>query len=53
MDADLRDALFEDIDDEEGAFETLDDDFVLQVMQEPEIPDFDFDAHIAALIARR
>ena len=52
MDADLRAALFED-DGEEGEFEALDDDFVLQVMQEPEVPDFDFDAHIAALIAKR
>ncbi len=52
MDADLHAALFED-EDEEGEFEALDDDFVLQVAQEPEVPDFDFDAHIAALIAKR
>lgn len=52
MDDDLHAALFEDA-DEEGEFELLDDDFVMQVMQEPEVPDFDFDAHIAALIARR
>lgn len=52
MDEDIRAALFEDEDDE-GAFEPLDDDFVMQVMQEPEKPDFDFDAHIARLIELR
>lgn len=52
MDPDIRAALFED-EDEEGGFEALDDDFVLQVMQEPEKPDFDFDAHIARLIELR
>jgi hypothetical protein len=52
MDDDLYTALFDDA-DENGEFEALDDDFVTQVMEEPEVPDFDFDAHIAALIARR
>jgi hypothetical protein len=51
MDEDLKAALFEDVDDE-GDFEELDDDFVGQVMQEPEEPDFDFDAHIANLLAK-
>jgi hypothetical protein len=51
MDEDLKAALFEDVDDE-GDFEELDDDFVDQVMQEPEEPDFDFDAHIANLLAK-
>lgn len=51
MDDDIREALFGDDDALEG-FEELQDDFVAQVMQEPEVPDFDFDAHIAALIAR-
>lgn len=50
MDKDLYAALFEDA-DSEGEFEVLDDDFVSQVIQEPETPDFDFDAHIAKLIA--
>jgi len=50
MDDDIRNAL--DFDgDEDGEFEELDDDFVIQVMAEPEVPDFDFDAHIARLIA--
>lgn len=52
MDEDLRAALFED-GDEDGEFEEIDDDFVMQVMQEPEKADFDFDAHIASLIAKR
>ena len=52
MDPDIRAALFED-EDEEGGFEALDDDFVMQVMQEPEKPDFDFEAHIARLIELR
>mmetsp|Transcript_18066 Transcript_18066/g.39326 ORF Transcript_18066/g.39326 Transcript_18066/m.39326 type:complete len:639 (+) Transcript_18066:158-2074(+) len=51
MDADIRDALFGDC-DEEGDFEELQDDFVMQAMQEPDEPDFDFDAHIQLLIAR-
>lgn len=51
MDSDLRAALFEGFDNE-GEFEALDDDFVLQAMTEPEKPDFDFDQHIANLIAR-
>eukprot|EP01035_Chromulina_nebulosa_P016837 gene16837-22322_t len=50
MDEDIRNAL--DFDgDEDGEFEELDDDFVIQAMAEPEVPDFDFDAHIARLIA--
>ena len=52
MDDDLKAALFEDFDDE-GDFEAIDDDFVMQVMQEPVKNDFDFDAHIANLIAKR
>lgn len=51
MDPDLHAALFDGC-DEEGEFEALDDDFVQQVMTEPETPDFDFDQHIANLIAR-
>jgi hypothetical protein len=51
MDEDLRAALFDGF-DEEGNFEELDDNFVDQVMKEPEVPDFDFDAHIANLIAK-
>eukprot|EP01039_Chlorochromonas_danica_P007236 gene7236-8002_t len=51
MDEDLRAALF-DGEDEEGAFEELEDDFIQMVMTEPEAPDFDFDAHIANLIAK-
>ena len=52
MDKDIRAALFDGF-DEEGEFEELQDDFMAQVMGEPEDPDFDFDAHIAMLIARR
>lgn len=52
MDEDLKAALFDGF-DENGEFEELNDDFVLEVMEEPEVPDFDFDAHIAKLIARR
>jgi len=49
MDSDLRDALFSE---EEGLFEELDDNFVIESLKEPEKPDFDFDAHIARLIQR-
>lgn len=52
MDDDLKAALFDGF-DENGDFEELLDDFVVEVMKEPELPDFDFDAHIAKLIARR
>jgi hypothetical protein len=52
MDDDLKAALFEGA-DEEGEFEELQDDFVVQVMNAPEEADFDFDAHIAELIAKR
>ena len=51
MDDDIRAALFEDA-DEDGEFEELQDDFVAQVMNAPEDTAFDYDAHIAALIAR-
>jgi hypothetical protein len=51
MDEDLRAALFGDT-DEFGEFEELQDDFILEAMQEPIVPDFDFDAHVAGLIAR-
>jgi len=51
MDKDIRAALFDGF-DEEGEFEELQDDFVSQVMNGPEDDDFDFDAHIAKLIAR-
>jgi protein LTV1 len=51
MDEDLRAALF-DGEDEEGDFEELLDDFVIEHMKAPDVPDFDFDAHIAALIER-
>jgi hypothetical protein len=50
MDEDLKKALFDEA-DEEGEFEGLDDDFVSQVIVEPE-GGFDFDAHIAKLMAR-
>lgn len=49
MDEDIRAALF----DENEEFEELDDDFVQQVLSEPVEPDFDFDAHIRDLIAKR
>jgi hypothetical protein len=52
MDKDIRAALFDGFDDE-GDFEELQDDFVSQVMNGPADDDFDFDAHIAKLIARR
>ena len=68
MDDDIRTALFED-GDENGLFEELDDDFVAQVLfstimkfsltnhwqalAQPAEPDFDFEAHIAKLIANR
>jgi len=49
MDEDLKDALFgEDATD----FEELDDDFVINALKEPKEPDFDYDAHIAYLIAQ-
>lgn len=48
MDEDIKEALFGETD----VFEELLDDFVVQAMQEPDTPDFDFDAHIAALIER-
>mmetsp|Transcript_19075 Transcript_19075/g.19816 ORF Transcript_19075/g.19816 Transcript_19075/m.19816 type:complete len:568 (+) Transcript_19075:20-1723(+) len=48
MDDDLRDALF----GEDGDFEQLDDDFVSSAMSEPAAPDFDYEAHIAMLIAK-
>ncbi len=51
MDEGIRAALFDDV--EEGEFEELDDDFVLQVMDEPTAPDFDFEAHCARLLAKR
>jgi protein LTV1 len=52
MDEDLRAALFDDA-DEEGEWEELDDDFVQQVIVEPEGTEpFDYDAHIAKLLAR-
>jgi protein LTV1 len=47
MDEDIRAALFDDAEE----FEELDDDFVTQIKEEPETPDFDFDAHIAKLMA--
>lgn len=52
MDDDIRAALFDDA-DELGEFEELQDDFVSQVIAAPEDSTFDYDAHIAALIARR
>lgn len=50
MDSDLKAALFGE-EDEEGEFEELDDEFVVECMQDPVVPDFDFDSHIANLIA--
>jgi hypothetical protein len=52
MDSDLKAALFGE-EDEGGEFEELADDFITECMKEPEVPDFDFDAHIANLIAKR
>ena len=51
MDPDLKAALFDDA-DEDGEFELLDDDFVSQVMTAPAKPDFDWDAHMAMLLAK-
>ena len=52
MDDDLRAALFDDADEGGDIFEVLDDDFVSQVLEPPTKPDFDFEAHMAALIAQ-
>lgn len=56
MDDDLYDALFKDdvVFGEGDAcdFEEICDDFVATAMQEPETQDFDYDKHIADLIAR-
>ncbi len=52
MDDDIHDALFND-EDADGLFEELQDDFISQAMTEPVVLDFDYDAHIANLIARR
>jgi hypothetical protein len=52
MDKDIRAALFDGFDDE-GEFEELQDDFVADAMGAGGDTDFDFDAHIAKLIARR
>eukprot|EP01041_Mallomonas_annulata_P002816 gene2816-5538_t len=49
MDKDIEAALFGG-DDEE--FEELADDFIIEALKEPELPNFDFDAHIANLIAK-
>jgi protein LTV1 len=51
MDADLRAALFDELDENGLPFEELDDDFIQQAMAEPEIPDFDFESHVRKLIA--
>lgn len=53
MDPDIAEALFGDAADATDEDWVLDDDFVAQAAAEPETPDFDFDAHIAALIERR
>ena len=53
MDPDIAEALFGDAADVADEDWVLDDDFVAQAAAEPEAPDFDFDAHIAALIERR
>ena len=50
MDEDIKAALFDDFDsleDSNGAsiFEELQDDFIQVADIEPEVPDFDFDAH--------
>ena len=50
MDADLKQALWEDVDEDGEPFEELLDDFVVTAMQEPEEPEFDWDAHIAKLL---
>lgn len=49
MDKDIAAALFGD---DSGEFEELADDFVIEAMKEPEMPNFDFDAHISNLIAQ-
>ena len=51
MDDDLRDALF-NLEEKEDEYEELDDDFVTQVLEEPKVNDFDYDAHIANLIKK-
>lgn len=51
MDADLHAALFDDVDETGEGFEELDDDFVAQAMAPLETPDFDFEAHMAKLLA--
>jgi hypothetical protein len=49
MDEDLKDALFCEDDDE---YEELDDNFVIEALKQPSLPDFDYEAHIANLIAK-
>jgi protein LTV1 len=50
MDPDLRAALFDEDDGGED-FEELQDDFISQCLSAPEVVDFDYNAHIANLIA--
>ena len=52
MDEDIRAALFDDCDENGEKFEELQDDFIVEAMADNGDKDFDFDAHIARLIAR-
>ena len=52
MDDDIRAALFDDVDENGEHFEELQDDFITHAMADNGEEDFDFDAHIAQLIAR-
>lgn len=52
MDDDIRAALFDEVDENGEKFEELQDDFITHAMVGGGEEDFDFDAHIAQLIAR-
>lgn len=52
MDEDIRAALFDDCDQNGEVFEDLLDDFVSTLMEQPKDDGFDYDAHIASLVAR-
>lgn len=52
MDDDVRAALFGDVDENGEHFEELQDDFITHAMADNGEEDFDFDSHIAQLIAR-
>jgi protein LTV1 len=56
MDDDIAELLFGDVDFEQGEFEELNDEFILDAAKEPEAGEedqgFDFAAHIAGLMAK-